>query len=324
MRLGNLTIPGRVFCAPLAGVSNIPYRVLAKRFGADLVFTEMVSTSGLIRGNKMTTDIVRFLPEERPIGIQIFGADPEIMHRGAIVASTLGYDMIDINFGCPVKKVVNKNGGAALLRDLERVKAIIEAVVTASSLPVTVKLRLGWSESTRNFIEVGKIAEQAGVAGVTLHARTRSSKFGGAASWEDIRRLKEEISVPVIGNGDIRSGPDAQRMFEETGCDAIMIGRAALGNPWIFKEINHYLEFGTELPPISRDEKSRVILEHTRLMIDREGDRRGMLMMRKHIAWYTRGWAGGGELRRRIMQIMTYDELAALLSESATIPPTVI
>lgn len=299
----------------MAGISTPAYRLLARRMGAAVVYSEMISSNGLTRDSLKSLKMIRFSPEERPYGIQLFGADPERMNEAAKIVSQYSPDLIDLNFGCPVKKVVNKNGGAAVLKDLGLTKALIEAAVAGSSVPVTIKLRSGWDESTKTFEEAAKIAQEAGAQAVTLHARTRSKKFSGKADWADITRLKQTVSIPVIGNGDITCGADARRMFDETGCDAIMIGRAALGNPWIFREINHFLDTGTELPVPSHREKVELILEHARMLVESEGERHGILMMRRNLACYTRGWPGGNELRKRGMRISTYAELDTLIAD---------
>jgi tRNA-dihydrouridine synthase B len=315
MKVGNLNIEGKVFCAPMAGISTPAYRLLARRMGAAVVYSEMISSNGLTRDSLKSLKMIRFSPDERPYGIQLFGADPERMNEAAKIVSQYSPDLIDLNFGCPVKKVVNKNGGAAVLKDLGLTKALIEAAVAGSSVPVTIKLRSGWDESTKTFEEAARIAQEAGAAAVTLHARTRSKKFSGKADWADIAQLKQTVSIPVIGNGDVTCGADARRMFDETGCDAIMIGRAALGNPWIFREINHFLDTGTELPIPSHREKVELILEHARMLVESEGERHGILMMRRNLACYTSGWPGGNELRKRGMRIATYADLDTLITD---------
>jgi nifR3 family TIM-barrel protein len=315
MILGNLTVHGKVFCAPMAGISNPAYRILARRFGAAVVYTEMISSHGLTYENKKTTDMLAFTTDEQPIGIQLFGANPEIMYKAAQIVSRLNPDLIDLNFGCPVKKVVKKNGGAAVLKDLGLTKALIEATVAGGSQPVTVKLRSGWDELSKIYAEAGKVAEEAGAAAITLHARTRSEAFGGTACWEDIRRLKETVSIPVVGNGDVKCGEDAQQMLAETGCDAVMIGRAALGNPWIFREINHHLETGENLPSPTLDEKISVILEHARLMMSIDGEQRAILKMRHIVTWYVKGWSGGGQIRRLGTKISAFSDLENILNE---------
>jgi len=299
----------------MAGVSFSPYRRLARRLGAAVVYTGMVSSNGLVHNSKMSSKLLYFTEEERPVGLQLFGADPEIMHLGTKIASQYNPDIIDLNFGCPVKKVVNRNGGAAVLKDLGLTKALVEAAVSATDLPVTVKLRSGWDELEKVHLAVGKVAEAAGAKAITLHARSRSKLFSGQACWNDIKQLKETISIPVIGNGDINNGSDAMRMIEETGCDAVMIGRAAMGNPWVFSEANHFIATGQRLLRPSLKERINVILEHAKMLIELEGEERAILQMRSQVAAYTKGWSGGGELRRQIMAVRKFTELEKLLHD---------
>lgn len=315
MKIGNLNVNGKVLCAPMAGISSPPYRILARRFGAAVVYTEMVSSHGLVYGGEKTERLLDFKPQEKSLGVQLFGADPDIMCRAAQIVSKRNPDLIDLNFGCPAKKVVKKNGGAAVLKDMGLTRSLVEAAVAGSSLPVTVKLRSGWDETTKVFVEAGQVCEQAGASAITLHARTRTKQFSGHACWEDIERLKKSVSIPVIGNGDVCSGPDALRMLESTGCDAVMIGRAAMGNPWIFREINHYLTHKEELPPPDLKEKAEIILEHAKIMAEDIGEDRAILQMRKHVAWYVKGMIGSGGIRRRVNKIESFSELENLLSD---------
>ncbi len=314
MKIGNLNIEGRAFCAPMAGISTGAYRLLARRFGAALVYTEMISSHGVVQDSQKTMALLAFGPDERPLAIQLFGADPEIMRRAAVRVSEFVPDIIDLNLGCPVKKVVTRNGGAAILKDLGLAREVISAAVAGSRVPVTVKLRSGWDEQTKIYIEAGLAAQESGAAAITLHARTRSGLYRGKADWEDIRRLKEAVSIPVIGNGDVTCGRDARRMIDQTGCDAVMVGRAAMGNPWIFREINHFLETGEELPSPSPEEKAALIREHARLLALSHGEHRAILMMRGVLSRYSRGWFGGAELRRRMVRMETTADLSDLLS----------
>lgn len=300
---------------PMAGISSSPYRQLARRFGAAVVYSEMVSSNGLVYKSGKTNDMLRFTDLERPIGIQLFGANPGIMFRAVQYVSKWNPDLIDLNFGCPVKKVVNKNGGAAILKDMGLLRELIEAAVKGSYLPVTVKLRSGWDETTKVFIEAGKVAEKAGVAAITLHARSRSKLFSGNADWGDIKSLKGEVSVPVIGNGDITSGEDAREMLDLTGCDGVMVGRAAIGNPWIFREINHYLETGDNLPAPDLAERVATILEHGKLMIEDVGEKRAMFKMRGIFPKYSRGWVNAAAMRKAVSQITDYVTLENLLQD---------
>ncbi len=315
MILGNLNVDGRVLAAPMAGISSGPYRRLARRFGAAIVYTEMISSNGLVYQNARTEYLLRFNEEERPIGFQLFGADPNIMHRAAAFVSRWNPDLIDLNFGCPVKKVVRKNGGAAVLKDLGLLRELVAAAASATNLPVTAKLRSGWDETNKVFLEAGRIAQDAGAVAITLHARSRSRLFSGQACWEDIRRLKEVVSIPVIGNGDIACGADARRMLDETACDAVMVGRAATGNPWIFQQINDYLETGNDLKEPMLNEIIEVILEHARLLMEDEGECRAILKMRGILPKYTRGWPNAADLRRQATRIGDYNSLRQLLSE---------
>jgi len=299
----------------MAGVSTGAYRLLARRLGAALVYTEMISSHGVVQDSQRTMALLSFSPEERPLAIQLFGANPEIMQRAAARVSEFAPDLIDLNLGCPVRKVVTRNGGAAILKDLGLAREVISAAVAGSRVPVTVKLRSGWDEQTKIYVEAGQVAQEAGAAAITLHARTRSGLYQGKADWEDIRRLKEGVSIPVIGNGDITCGEDARRMIDLTGCDAVMVGRAAMGNPWIFQEINHFLDTGQVLPPPSPEEKAALIMEHARLLAISHGENRAILMMRGVLSRYSRGWIGGAELRRKMMRMETSVDLTALLDQ---------
>ncbi len=316
MKLGNLNVTGRVFAAPLAGISNRPFRVLAIRAGAAITYTEMVSSEGIVRNQSKTLEMMRFGPEEQPLGIQLFGANPEVMGRAAeFVAREFRPDVIDINFGCPVKKVVNKNGGAAALKNIGLTSEIIRAVVEGSGeIPVTVKVRSGWDDAHPVFIEAGQAAEKAGAAAVTLHARSRSKGFSGKADWGDIRRLTEEIGIPVIGNGDVVTPLDARRMLDETGCDAVMVGRAALGNSFVFKEINHFLDTGELLPEPTIQERIEMAQEHAQLMTEEYGEERAARKMRKYFGWYVRGFPGAAELRRRLVLVSSMAEIDGVFS----------
>jgi tRNA-dihydrouridine synthase B len=299
----------------MAGISTRPYRIFARRFGAAVVYTEMISSHGLAYNDKKTKELMDFGDDERPLGVQLFGADPEIMHRAAKIVSENNPDLIDLNFGCPVKKVVRKNGGAAVLKDLGLTRDLVAAAVAAGNIPVTVKLRSGWDETSKVFAEAGKVCEEAGASAITLHARTRAGQFAGRACWEDIKRLKETVNVPVIGNGDIRSGDDAARMMKMTGCDAVMIGRAAMGYPWIFREVTTFLETGVNPPPPGFDEKAAVIIEHARMLTETYGEKRAMFKMRHHVAWYAKGWPGVAKVRRRAYAMTTLAELKELLDD---------
>ncbi len=317
MRIGNLNLKQAVLLAPLAGISNRPFRVLAIRAGAAITYTEMVSSEGIIRRQSKTLEMMKFQADEQPIGIQLFGANPETMREAVrITAEEYQPDIIDINFGCPVKKVVNKNGGAAVLKDLALTEDIMKAAVSgAGETPVTIKIRTGWDEKTPVYLQVGELAEKCGVKAITLHARSRSGGFSGQADWSAIKQLKQAVSLAVIGNGDILTPPDAKRMFDETGCDAVMVGRAALGNPFIFKQINDYLQNGTLSTEPSPSEKIETAKIHAGLVAQQYGEQRGVIKMRKYLGWYVRGLKGASRLRPRLFQVTKLSEIDDIFAE---------
>jgi len=297
----------------MAGVTDITFRMLAKRLGASMVYSEMISADGLSRGNAKTERYMEFHESERPIGFQLFGCDPYVMGEAARKASALKPDIMDINFGCPVHKVTKKNGGSSLLRDLKLFAQIIKAVIKGSSVPVTVKIRSGWDHSSIIAPEAARIAEDLGAVALTIHPRTRQQMFEGKADWSVIARVKEAVNIPVVGNGDINSVEDAQRMLDQTGCDAVMIARAALGNPWILGQIHHYLETKEKIAEASVAEKAAVCLEHAEQLCARVGEGLGMKEMRKHIAWYIKGFPKASELRQKINTLETFEQLKGLL-----------
>ena len=300
-----------LFLAPQAGVSESPFRRLCREFGADIVVTEFVSADGILHGNERTMDYLRFDEEERPIGVQIFGSDPATMgDAAAFVTETFGPDFVDINFGCPVKKVVKRNGGSGCLRDLDLVQDIIRACVDATPAPVTVKIRSGFDESSRDPVGIGLRCQDAGARMITLHARTRADMYRGFARWEEIRALKEALEIPVIGNGDITSGHDALRMREETGCDGIMIARGSHGDPWIFRQARAALD-GEPIPEAPTvEERFHICLKHARNAIDFERNKtRAVLEFRKHLGWYTKGLPNGKQLRMELFQVETLEAM---------------
>lgn len=304
-----------LFLAPQAGVSESPFRRLCREFGADVVVSEFVSADGLSRGNEKTHKYLRFDDAERPIGIQIFGANPAMMaEAAAMVSEVYAPDFVDINFGCPVKKVVKRNGGSGCLRDLSLVSTIIRAVVEATAIPVTVKTRSGFTEATRDPVSIGRAVEDAGARMITLHLRTRADMYSGTARWEEIRDLVEVLSIPVVGNGDIRSGQDARRMREETGCHGIMMARGTHGSPWLFKQARAALE-GKPVPPDPGvKERFDICLRHARNSIEFGGDpRRAAVEFRKHLGWYTKGLPGGKHLRGELFQVTSLEEMEGLL-----------
>jgi len=304
-----------LYLAPQAGVSESPFRRLCRRYGADVVVSEFVSAAGIVRGSARSRDYLRFDEAERPIGVQIFGADPaQMAAAAAYVAESYGPDFIDINFGCPVKKVVKRNGGSGCLRDLDLVQRIIRAVVDATALPTTVKIRSGFDERTRDPVGIALRCQEAGVRALCLHPRTRADMYGGEARWSEIRAVVEALEVPVIGNGDVRAGDDARRMRDETGCAGIMIARGSHGDPWIFTQARAALNGDPIPPPPEAEERFRICLEHARNAIAFERDpRRAMIDFRKHLGWYTKGLPEGRSLRTELFQATRLEDVEALL-----------
>lgn len=315
MNIGNLILSGNVFLAPLAGITDAPFRILAKRFGACLVYTEMVSAEGLSRGNTDSLRLLYFGEEERPIGVQIFGSHPENMAQACRVVEKIKPDLIDINFGCPVKKVVQRNGGAALLKDLNLLEKILTAVISSTHIPVTVKIRSGWDQKNIVALPVAKIAEKCGASAITIHPRTQKDDYSVKANWDLIAQVKKEVGIPVIGSGDIFTPQDAKNMLDLTGCDAVMIGRGALGNPWIFTQINHFLKSGETLPEPSLEERIRICLEHTGLSVKEKGEYVGLRTMRKQMAWYTMQMPRSKELRQKVFTLETLEEVKGAFEE---------
>jgi len=310
-----LTIDGRLFLAPLAGISNYPFRWLARKYGASFCYTEMISADAVARNQEKTVRMLDMVPDEHPIGVQLFGASPEYVAGAVKVVESFGPDLIDLNMGCPVKKVVRKNGGAALLKNPALAGEIMSAAVENSSLPITIKIRTGWYKDSDTYLEIGKIAEKAGISAITYHPRSRSDSYKNRSDWSKITLLKREVSIPIIGNGDIKTPQDARSMLFQTGCDAVMIGRAAMRSPYIFRQIKEYLENGILLPEMTIKETVELILEHAGLMVKQFGERVGITMMRKHLAWYTRGMRGGADLRRRLFSVETYKDICKLFDE---------
>ncbi len=303
--------------APLAGVSDSPFRRLAREQGAAGVTTEMVSADGLLRGNQATLDYLAFDPSERPIGIQLFGSDPGVMAEAAAWLCDLPAetrpDLVDVNMGCPVRKIVNRCAGAALLTNIPLLSDIVRRMSESSSLAVTAKIRLGWDGNSTNVVEVAKSLEQSGAKAVAIHARTRAEKFEGGAHWELIAEAKRAVTIPVIGNGDVRNGEDALRMLETTGCDGVMVGRAAFGDPWIFRRMRAYRERGERLPPPAAGERLEAGVRHLRMMVESVGEAAAAVEMRKHMAWYIRGLPNSARVREAVNRARTAAELTGVL-----------
>jgi len=300
-----------LFLAPMAGVSEPPFRLLCRSFGADVVVSEFLSSEGLRRGIRNVHDGAYFTPAERPIGIQIYGADPEAMAEAAgLVTEHYHPDFVDINFGCPVKKVVKRNGGSGCLQDLGLVQRILRAVRAVTSLPVTVKVRSGWDETRRDPVEIGLRCQDAGAQVLTLHPRTRTQMYNGAARWDEVGAVVQALEIPVVGNGDIKTAGDAVRMRAETGCAGVMLARGSFGNPWIFTQARALLDGGPVAPAPDAIERFAVALRHARMQLEIQGDdRRTALEFRKHLGWYTRGLHGAAELRRELHTIESMAEI---------------
>lgn len=303
MLIGELKIENNIFLAPMAGITDMAFRLICKRFGCGLVYTEMISAKGIYYKNENTINLVKIDERERPVAFQIFGREPEIMAYSAVQLESLGADIIDINMGCPTPKIVNNGDGCALMKEPKLVGKIIAAVTGAVKVPVTVKIRKGWDDDSINAVQIAAIAEKNGAKAITVHGRTRQQFYSGKADWSIIKQVKETISIPVIGNGDIFTPEDAKRIFEETDCDGILIGRGAQGNPWIFQRISTYLKSGIlDLEP-SAEDKINMVIEHLIRVIEVKGEYIGVKEMRKHIAWYLKGLPNSNCIKNRLFNI---------------------
>lgn len=313
LKIGNVALPNPLVLAPMAGVTDLPFRLLCKEQGCGLVYTEMVSAKGIYYENKNTGALLQIDPKEKPVSLQLFGSDPELMAQMAKKIEHLDFDILDINMGCPVPKVVNNGEGSALMKNPGLVGEIISHVAKAVQKPVTVKIRKGFSSEQINAVEIAHIAQESGAAAVAVHGRTRAQYYSGKADWDIIRQVKARLTIPVIGNGDITKPEDAVAMMAETGCDAVMIGRGIQGNPWLFKQILHYMNTG-ELPEKpSCDEVIEMILKHAALQTAFKGEYLGIREMRKHAAWYMTGYPNSSKFRSRVNQVETYAQLQHLL-----------
>ena len=315
MKIGNVELENNIILAPMAGVTDLPFRLLCKEQGAGLLCMEMISAKALQYKNRNTKALLQIDPREYPVSLQLFGADPDIISEQAKAIEELPFQILDINMGCPVPKVVKNGEGSALMKNPRLVYDVVYKTVRAISKPVTVKIRKGFDEEHVNAVEIAKIIEEAGGAAVAVHGRTREQYYSGKADWDIIRQVKEAVFIPVIGNGDVTGSLAAEQLLEETGCDGVMIGRGCQGNPWIFRELNEYEETGKVPHRPSKKEIKEMMLRHAQLQIELKGDYLGIREMRKHVAWYTKGMEGSAKLRDEINRVESYEELEKLLNE---------
>ena len=314
LKIGNVELENRYILGPMAGVTDLPFRLLCREQGAGLLCMEMVSAKAIYYNNRNTESLLEIHPDEQPVSLQLFGSDPAIMSEMAKRIEERPFAILDINMGCPVPKVVKNGEGSALMKNPKLVYEIVSAIVKAISKPVTVKIRKGFDDDHVNAVEIAKIIEEAGAAAVAVHGRTREQYYSGKADWDIIRQVKEAVSIPVIGNGDVTSPPRADELVKQTGCDGIMIARGAQGNPWIFSEMIHWEETG-ELPPRpDKDEVREMMLRHARLQLEYKGEFSGIREMRKHVAWYTKGLKGAARLREKVNAVESLEELENLLT----------
>ena len=313
LQIGNVTLDNPIILAPMAGVSDLPFRLLCREMGAALVCMEMVSAKAIYYNNKNTDSLMEIHPDEVPASLQLFGSDPQILAEMAKRIEERPFSILDLNMGCPVPKVVNNGEGSALMKDPKLVEQILTALVRAIDKPVTVKIRKGFDDDHVNAVEIAKIAEACGVAAVAVHGRTREQYYSGEADWDIIRQVKEAVHIPVIGNGDVTSAEKAAEMRKITGCDGVMIGRGVQGNPWIFRELAEYDRTGTIPPRPTQEEIRNMMLRHARMQLEFKGEYLGIREMRKHVAWYVKGMKGAAKFRAQINQIESYEELEELL-----------
>lgn len=315
LQIGEVTLPNNLILAPMAGVTDLPFRLLCKEQGAGLLCMEMVSAKAILYKNRNTEELLTIDPRETPVSLQLFGSDPDIISEIAKQIEERPFDILDINMGCPVPKVVNNGDGSALMKNPILAGQIIEKTARVIKKPVTVKIRKGFDDAHINAVEMAHIAQESGAAAVAIHGRTREQFYSGKADWDIIRQVKEAVSIPVIGNGDIRTAEDVIAMEKETGCDGFMIARGAEGNPWIFSQILHYFETGEVMPKPSFAEVTEMLLRHAKMQMEFKGEYTGIREIRKHAAWYTAGYRNSSKLRGRINEVESFDDLQSLFEE---------
>lgn len=315
MKFRDFEVENEVFLAPMAGVTDLPFRLICKELGCGLLYTEMINAKALCYDDKNTKKMLNILDEEHPVAVQIFGSEPEFMGKAAQILNDYPNEILDINMGCPAPKVVKNGDGSALMRNPKLAGQVLDQVVKNSKKPVTLKIRKGWDDNSVNALEIAKIAEDCGICAITIHGRTREQYYSGQADWDIIGEVKSQISIPVIGNGDVTSVEDAIRIKDHTGCDAIMIGRGAQGNPWVFKRIDHYMKTGQLLDPPSKDEKIDIAIKHMDLAIKEHGEYVAVREMRKHIGWYLKGMKHSARFRDQINHMVTAKEVIDTLNQ---------
>ena len=315
MKIGNVQLDNEVFLSPMAGVTDLPFRTICKEKGCGMLYTEMINAKALCYDDENTKKMLRMDKDEHPVAVQIFGSDPEFMGKAAIIMNQYPNEILDINMGCPAPKVIKNGDGSALMRNPKLAAEVLTAVVKNSEKPVTLKIRKGWDDDSVNAVEIAKIAEECGISALAIHGRTREQFYSGKADWDIIAEIKQAINIPVIGNGDVFEVEDAVNMLEKTKCDAIMIGRGAQGNPWIFNRINHYMKTGKILPEPTLEEKITTAIRHMNLAAAEHGDYVAVREMRKHIGWYLKGLKNSAKYRDQINKITDYKEVITMLEE---------
>lgn len=315
MKIGNVQLDNEVFLSPMAGVTDLPFRTICKEKGCGMLYTEMINAKALCYDDENTKKMLRMEKDEHPVAVQIFGSDPEFMGKAASIMNQYPSEILDINMGCPAPKVVKNGDGSALMKNPKLAAEVLTAVVKNSEKPVTLKIRKGWDDDCVNAVEIAKIAQECGISALAIHGRTREQFYSGKADWDIIAEIKQAIDIPVIGNGDVFEVQDAVNMLEKTKCDAIMIGRGAQGNPWIFNRINHYMKTGEILPEPTLEEKITTAIKHMNLAVAEHGDYVAVREMRKHIGWYLKGLKNSAKYRDQINKITDYKQVIAMLEE---------